>query len=641
MADLPKSQLTYFSEKAGVVTKWGPPTLSTVLKGDQAKSFKYSDNGKFLAVVDPTQVAIFNTEPWSEKTVIKEAGITEVYLSPKGSYLVSWQNPDKDQSKENLKIWSVQSGKLIQGWKMRSQLTWPATIQWTPDELIAGALLQVGKISFFTGERFATPVQVLQTAGLAKFSIAPQSSTPCRFAVFVAEKKKDMPGHVAIYSYPQLASPVTRKNFFADSIEFLWNSTGSALLLLATQDEDRTGKSYYGKKGLFLIHSDGSFDQRVTDEAVHDVKWNPNGKEFAVVYGDMPETKTSIFNLKCVKSADLAESGEARNTLLYDASGRILFVGGFGSLSGNIDFWDLSDQHVKKVGRVNAFSTTYHEWCPDGQHVLAAVLSPRLRMDNGIKIYNYHGELVHEEKQEELWQVHWRPAPQGHFPLRPISPMKSRPAQSVGGSVSTASAQTQEPKKYRHPNFTGASVTYTPKPAGPVRYSPSGAPVRNPVGGNPVGGNPVGGNPVGGNPVGGKPVGKPMGGHPPGGVPIGGSGGRGRGAGRGQQKKKPNPSPQSSPQPKKTASSIQAEDGNTATDELSANNSGASTPVQSPQDPEKKKKIVQKKLKEIDVLKARQLKGDTLNEAQLAKINREAELRDQIQANQKPDTANS
>lgn len=81
--------------------------------------------------------------------------------------------------------------------------------------------------------------------------------------------------------------------FFADSIDLTWNSKGTAVLMLMNQDVD--AQNYYGKRGLFFINITTNLDNRVTDEFVHDVQWNPNGTEFAVAYGSMPFTKVGLF----------------------------------------------------------------------------------------------------------------------------------------------------------------------------------------------------------------------------------------------------------------------------------------------------------------------------------------------------------
>jgi uncharacterized protein with WD repeat len=49
-------------------------------------------------------------------------------------------------------------------------------------------------------------------------------------------------------------------------------------------------------------------------------------------------------------------------------------IGGFGSLGGEMDFWDISKNEVVKMGHAKAFSSTYHSWSPDGFYLLACSL---------------------------------------------------------------------------------------------------------------------------------------------------------------------------------------------------------------------------------------------------------------------------
>jgi len=316
----------------------------------------------------------------------------------------------------------------------------------------------------------------------------------------------------------------------------------------------------------------------VTGDSIHDVKWNPNGTEFAVVYGDMPDTKVSIFDMKCQKIADLAETGEARNTLYYDLSGRILCVGGFGSLSGNMDFWDLSGEQIKKIGSTNAFSSSYHEWCPDSYHFVAGVVAPRMRIDNGIKIFNYNGELLYEEEIPELIHVHWRPQPPDLYPVQPIVAANPR-AKKI--------APVAAPKPYRHPHFSGNSSTVPQgAKATPTRYTPGGQSVRALPGGT-----------LESELGSGKGRGKKKNKRPQGG---------GRGGGRGEQTKPP------------TSEIIQPP-------ETTGDNKSIEL------DPEKRKRNVLKKLREIEVLKQRQDNGDTLDVAQLTKVATEDSLRAEMQ----------
>ena len=67
--------------------------------------------------------------------------------------------------------------------------------------------------------------------------------------------------------------------------------------------------------------------------------------------------------------------------------------------------------------------TTHFSWCPDGEHVVTATCSPRLRVNNSYKIWHYSGSVLHKEDVAagvELWEVRWQPFPAGVFPEKPI-----------------------------------------------------------------------------------------------------------------------------------------------------------------------------------------------------------------------------
>jgi translation initiation factor 2A len=196
----------------------------------------------------------------------------------------------------------------------------------------------------------------------------------------------------------------------------------------------------------------------------------------------MPNTKITIFDLKCQKVVDLGDTGEARNTLYYDPKGRILCAGGFGAINGNMDFWDLSSDNIVKIDSTNAFSSSYHEWSPDGYHFLTGVVAPRMRQDNGIKIFNYHGELIYKEDIPELFAVHWRPQSPDLFQAGLIPPNPN----------ATKIAPLNAPKPYRHPNFSGVAPTAAPPTTQPAKSPPTrftpGGPARPKPGGTLVGG---------------------------------------------------------------------------------------------------------------------------------------------------------
>ena len=188
------------------------------------------------------------------------------------------------------------------------------------------------------------------------------------------------------------------------------------------------------------------------DGPIHDVTWNPNSKEFGVVYGYMP-AKTTIFNVR--GSAKHSFALGPRNTILFSPHGRFVLVAGFGNLAGQMDIYDM-DKNYHKVATVEAANSSVCEWSPDGKHILTATTSPRLRVDNGIRIWHVSGSLMYNEDMHELYQVCWRPQSTTQHPLpeNPFNPLPT-PHPSALAYLSTRKVPQKSAGAYRPPGARG------------------------------------------------------------------------------------------------------------------------------------------------------------------------------------------
>ncbi|KAJ2529162.1 hypothetical protein EV175_007390, partial [Coemansia sp. RSA 1933] len=134
---------------------------------------------------------------------------------------------------------------------------------------------------------------------------------------------------------------------------------------------------------------------------------------------------------------------------------------------------------------VDAHGASFCEWGPDGRYLMTATLSPRLRVDNGIRIWHYSGALVYNKEISELYQVDWRPAPATLFPQRSaLSPVPD-------GLAIAASSSAQKDAKpagaYRPPHARSrAADDNSPRSLYDIAEQKSfGASQRLPVGANP------------------------------------------------------------------------------------------------------------------------------------------------------------
>jgi len=184
---------------------------------------------------------------------------------------------------------------------------------------------------------------------------------------------------------------------------------------------------------------------------IHDVSWNPNSREFGVVYGYMP-AKTTIFNMRGVPKHNFPLS--PRNTILFSPHGRFVLVAGFGNLAGQMDIYDM-EKNYHKIATVEASNASLCSWSPDGQYILTATTSPRLRVDNGVRIWHVSGGLMYNEDMTELYDVTWRPQTIEQHPLGDPLTKLPVPHASATAYLSTRKAPVKPAGAYRPPGARG------------------------------------------------------------------------------------------------------------------------------------------------------------------------------------------
>ncbi len=240
-------------------------------------------------------------------------------------------------------------------------------------------------------------------------------------------------------------------------MQLKWNKLGTTLIVLAQTEVDKTGKSYYGETTLYVQSANGGFDSRITldkDGPIHDVSWSPNSKEFGVVYGYMP-SKTTIFNQRAVATHSFPLS--PRNTILFSPTGRFVLVAGFGNLAGQMDIYDL-EKDYKKICTIEGGNPSVCEWSPDSKYILTATTSPRLRVDNGIRLWHIGGGLMYNEDMVELYHATWRPQPFETFSPGDLLHPVPTPHASALAYLGTRKTPSKPAGAYRPPGARGTST---------------------------------------------------------------------------------------------------------------------------------------------------------------------------------------
>ncbi|KAM5352082.1 hypothetical protein ACJ41O_004805 [Fusarium nematophilum] len=420
--------------------------------------------------------------------------VYELGFSPRGTYVITWERPAKDENGDatkNLKVWRVVEegvdpadkeplGRFVQ----KQQGGW--NLQYTADEKYCARLV-TNEVQFYESHDLVKVWNKLRVEGAANFALAPGSKNHA-VAVFVPERK-GQPAAVKVFNVPLFNNPISQKTFFkGDKVQLKWNKHGSSLLVLAQTDVDRSGKSYYGETTLYLLSTTGAFDARVTldkDGPIHDVSWSPNSKEFGVVYGYMP-AKATIFNHRAVATHSFPIA--PRNTITFSPTGRFVLVAGFGNLAGQIDVYDL-EKDFRKVTTIESGNPSVCEWSPDSRYIMTATTSPRLRVDNGVKLWHVSGGIMYNEDMVELYHVVWRPqAPENIAPGDPLTPIPAAHA-SAAAYLGTVKTPSKPAGAYRPPGARGLATPlhFKREDEGGAAHVPAPAAMRTVPGAEPVG----------------------------------------------------------------------------------------------------------------------------------------------------------
>ncbi|SLM36565.1 Translation initiation factor, beta propellor-like domain [Lasallia pustulata] len=425
----------------------------------------YSPDGRYFAWASPERVTVVDASVGHVITSLAAQNVYELGFSPLGTFIITWQRPGKDDNGDavkNLKVWRVLEGgpdageeehNVVGRFVQKSQTGW--NLQYTYDEQYCARVV-TNEVQFYQSADLGTVWNKLRVEGVTDFAVSPGKNHS--IAVFIPERK-GLPAAVKVFTVPNFDAAVSQKNFFkGDKVQLKWNDEGTSLIVLAQTEVDKSGKTYDGEATLYLLSANGGFDSRIDLDKkgpIYDVTWSPNSKEFGVVYGYIP-AKTTIFNVRAVATHSFALA--PRNTILFSPRGRFVLVAGFGTLVGQMDIYDL-EKNYNKICTIEASNASVCEWSPDGKHILTAITSPRLRVDNGVRIWHVGGGLMYNEEFQELYHVCWRPQSTLIHPVaNPLSPVPT-PHASALAYLGTVKTPSKPAGAYRPP---GARGTLTP-----------------------------------------------------------------------------------------------------------------------------------------------------------------------------------
>nr|XP_054771462.1 eukaryotic translation initiation factor 2A-like [Lytechinus pictus] len=469
ISSIPCPQLTVRGTE-GVYMISGPPSFTaneTFGRDDKCTVMTYSADGRLFAYSNSDSVFVTQLPECETLLQLDKPKTLGLVISPSGKYLATWEvyftSPTTPGPNPNAHIWEIQSGRCVKSFIMRQNDIWKP--QWTDDERIC-AIQANSEIHFFENgnyeniaNRLHLPKVMCRISG---------GGSPAHVAAHIPGNK-GAPHAVRLFRYPNFDGPgamIANKSFYkADSVDMIWNKKGSAVLVIATQEVDTTGSSYYGETALHFLAVNGDSSNVTVGKKgpVYSVDWNPNSAEFCVVYGFMP-AKATLFNLKCEPIFDFGTG--PRNCVYFNPQGTIIALGGFANLRGHIQLWDR--KNLKMISESQAADATVFQWSPDGQHYATAVCAPRLRVGNGFKVWHVSGSLLHEflapSDSIHIYDVAWQTLPADLFRNVPIS----KPT----GKIIQSSEPQASKEAYRPPGARGKPASFKLNEIEPPQAAP-------------------------------------------------------------------------------------------------------------------------------------------------------------------------
>lgn len=317
---------------------------------------------------------------------------------------------------------------------------WPA-LQWTGDEAFACRMTSTG-LALLHGSTLAPADTGTRIPAASRFWVSPGTPAPGVRASVVTftPRTKSKPASVSLWSLPPTPAPIASRSLQSDTCRVEYNSAGTAVLVeLSTAT---SASSYYGDSRLFLFTVDGRVSMAVPqakEGPIADFAWSPTDQLCFIVIAGRSPPAAQLHTLPTGAPVFSFGTG-AFNTVRFQPQGRMVVLGGFGNMSGDLQVWDVAK--TRAVSSVfNTPVATAFAWGPDGRTLLAATTRPRLMVDNGWRVWSYRGQLLQHVKMDALFDAAWRPAAVGApFADRAPSPLPKGSNKSGAGAASNASA---------------------------------------------------------------------------------------------------------------------------------------------------------------------------------------------------------
>jgi translation initiation factor 2A len=150
----------------------------------------YSPCGRYFAYAAVEAVHIVDSATGSPVAELPVPNVYELAFSPRGSYVITWERPSKDEAGDavkNLKVWRTagEGERTVLGrWVQKSQTGW--NLQYTADEKYCARAV-TNEVQFYESGELGVPWNRLRAEGVSDFALSPGNNNSV--AVFIPQRK--------------------------------------------------------------------------------------------------------------------------------------------------------------------------------------------------------------------------------------------------------------------------------------------------------------------------------------------------------------------------------------------------------------------------------------------------------------------
>ncbi|KAJ7682801.1 eukaryotic translation initiation factor eIF2A-domain-containing protein [Mycena polygramma] len=429
----------------------------------------WSPLGTYLATLHQQGVRLWGGPSYEPLQRFRHPFVLLIDFSPGEKYIVTWsqrpiavhegdpQGPEHftlEDDGNNLAVWDIQSGALLRTFSVsqdnpddKKEFHWPA-LKWSPDDRYVARMTSGQQISVYE-----LPTMVLHSKksikvdGVADFEWRPSiEGEPGKAAknknmlVYWTPEVANQPARVTLLDFPA-RNVLRQKNLFnVTKCNIYWQSQGD-FLCVKVDRHTKTKKTVFCNLEIFRIR-EKDFPVEVVElkDTVLEFSWEPKGERFAIISSNDPnvgnpasgitlKTEISFFQLDRAK-------GDFRllrtlppvtsNTIRWSPRGRFVVLATVGSpTKSELLFYDLGGgvddefgrqkedwgSGIQQIGAADHYGVTDVDWDPSGRYLSTSASSWKHQLENGYNIWDFRGQEVEKNLQDQFKQFIWRPRP--------------------------------------------------------------------------------------------------------------------------------------------------------------------------------------------------------------------------------------